>query len=81
MNSELQSQRKRFSVLIVDDEPANIDLLRGILSPYYDIKVAPSGIVALKIVETRMSRNCLPEYESSLSSENPPSDWNPSLNR
>lgn len=51
MNSELQSQSKRFSVLIVDDEPANIDLLRGILSPYYDIKVAPSGIVALKIVE------------------------------
>lgn len=41
----------RFSILIVDDEPANIDILSGILSPYYDVKVAPSGAVALKIVE------------------------------
>ena len=41
----------RFSVLVVDDEPANIDILLGILSPYYDVKVAPSGAVALKIVQ------------------------------
>ncbi|AXT40731.1 response regulator [Alteromonas sp. BL110] len=41
----------RFSILVVDDEPANIDILLGILSPYYDVKVAPSGAVALKIVQ------------------------------
>ena len=41
----------KFSVLVVDDEPANIDILLGILSPYYDVKVAPSGAVALKIVQ------------------------------
>ena len=40
-----------FSVLVVDDEPANIDILLGILSPYYNVKVAPSGAVALKIVQ------------------------------
>ncbi|MDY6974637.1 MAG: response regulator [Pseudomonadota bacterium] len=41
----------KFSVLVVDDEPANIDILLGILSPYYHVKVAPSGTVALKIVQ------------------------------
>ena len=41
----------KFSVLVVDDEPANIDILLGILSPYYHVKVAPSGPVALKIVQ------------------------------
>lgn len=41
----------RFSILVVDDEPANIDILLGILSPYYNVKVAPSGAVALKIVQ------------------------------
>ena len=41
----------KFSVLVVDDEPANIDILLGILSPYYNVKVAPSGAVALKIVQ------------------------------
>ncbi len=44
-------QNNRFSVLVVDDEPANIDILLGILSPYYDVKVAPSGAIALKIVQ------------------------------
>lgn len=41
----------KFSVLVVDDEPANIDILLGILSPYYHVKVAPSGAIALKIVQ------------------------------
>lgn len=51
MRSNLQIPKKQFSVLVVDDEPANIDLLSGILTPFYDIKVAPSGKIALKIVQ------------------------------
>ena len=47
MRNNLQANKKPFSVLVVDDEPANIDLLSGILAPFYDIKVAPSGKVAL----------------------------------
>ena len=45
------SKEHRFSILVVDDEPANIDILLGILGPYYDVKVAPSGTIALKITQ------------------------------
>ena len=45
------SKEHRFSILVVDDEPANIDILLGILTPYYDVKVASSGSVALKIAK------------------------------
>jgi len=41
----------RFNILVVDDEPANIDILLGILSPFYHVKVAPSGPIALKIAK------------------------------
>ena len=40
-----------FTILVVDDEPANIDILKDILLPYYKVKVAPSGPLALKIIE------------------------------
>lgn len=40
-----------FNILVVDDEPANIDILLGILSPFYNVKVAPSGPIALKIAK------------------------------
>jgi cyclic di-GMP phosphodiesterase len=39
------------SVLIVDDTPENIDVLNGILSPKYDVKVAINGKMALKIAQ------------------------------
>lgn len=45
------SQSTPFSVLVVDDEPANIDILKDVLAPYYTVRVAPSGMIALKIVE------------------------------
>jgi len=45
------AKNPEFSILIVDDEPSNIDILRGILSPHYQIKVASSGKIALKVVE------------------------------
>ena len=50
MNNQ-RNEAHRFSILVVDDEPANIDILLGILGPYYDVKVAPSGTIALKITQ------------------------------
>ena len=41
------------TLLIVDDTPANIDVLRGILGADYAIKVANSGPLALKIVASQ----------------------------
>ena len=38
------------TILVVDDTPENIDVLRGILSADYTIKVANSGQLALKVV-------------------------------
>ncbi|GBG00796.1 two-component system response regulator [Azospira sp. I13] len=38
------------SVLVVDDTPENIDILKGILSPYFTVKVASNGRMALKAV-------------------------------
>ena len=51
MADNQKSRKTDFSILVVDDEPANIDLLQGILSPYYQVKVAPTGHIALKVVE------------------------------
>ena len=40
----------KYTMLVVDDEPQNIDLLRTILSPHYLVKVARDGNKALEIV-------------------------------
>ena len=47
----MTDQPVSFSVLVVDDEPANIDILKDILQPFYKVRVAPSGQVALKVIE------------------------------
>jgi len=39
------------SILVVDDTPENIDVLNGILSDEYDVKVAINGKMALKIAQ------------------------------
>jgi len=39
------------TVLIVDDTLGNIDILKALLTPFYAIKIATSGLLALKIVE------------------------------
>ncbi|ASI90488.1 MULTISPECIES: HD domain-containing phosphohydrolase [Vibrio] len=44
-------KEKDFNLLIVDDTPANIDLLSGILLSEYNIKVATNGSLALKLAE------------------------------
>ena len=51
MTSELINKSSAFNILVVDDEPANIDILLGVLSPHYKVKVAPSGALALKIAQ------------------------------
>jgi len=44
------TNQPKSSILVVDDAPENIDVLRGILSQDYQVKVATSGQIALKIV-------------------------------
>ena len=41
------------TLLVVDDSPENIDVLRGILADEFIVKVATSGKLALKIVATQ----------------------------
>lgn len=41
------------TILVVDDTPANIDVVKGILSPYYTIQAAISGPLALKIISRK----------------------------
>jgi len=42
---------EKSTILIVDDEPVNIDVLRGILSNDYRIKAAINGKIAVKVAE------------------------------
>lgn len=42
-------QAQKQVILIVDDVPANIDVLSEILRPIYQVKVVTSGVMALKI--------------------------------
>jgi putative two-component system response regulator len=41
---------ERATILIVDDSPENLDVLKGLLSTHYQLKAAPNGKVALKII-------------------------------
>lgn len=43
---------RKQKILIVDDEPINIDVLSGLLKPHYALLVAKSGEKALKAVQT-----------------------------
>ncbi|MEX0321651.1 MAG: ATP-binding protein [Puniceicoccaceae bacterium] len=47
-------ETKRASLLIVDDTPANIDVLVGLLSPQYRTRIANSGKVALSLCEKEL---------------------------
>lgn len=46
----------RFSILIVDDERSNLDVLMHILKPDYGVRIAKSGTSALKV-----ARDCQPD--------------------
>lgn len=41
------------TILAVDDSPENLDLIKNILEPYYTVKVAPTGELALHIAQTQ----------------------------
>lgn len=41
-----------YTILAVDDSPENLDLIKNILNPYYTVKVAPTGELALHIART-----------------------------
>ena len=41
------------TILVVDDNPDNIDVLTGILRPFYKIKASVSGALALKIAASK----------------------------
>jgi diguanylate cyclase (GGDEF)-like protein len=47
----IEPQQERVKILLVDDSPTNLMILGGILSPDYDILVAPSGSAALEIAQ------------------------------
>lgn len=47
------------TVLIVDDSPTNIDLLKGLLEEIYKIKVAINGKLALKIASKVPLPDCI----------------------
>ena len=49
-NQEISTEPAR--VLVVDDLPSNIDVIRGILKDHYKVQVATSGKKALAIVNT-----------------------------
>ncbi|MBF0094169.1 MAG: two-component system response regulator [Alphaproteobacteria bacterium] len=40
------------SILIVDDTPDNLDILKGVLGPHFGVKIAINGRVALKIASS-----------------------------
>ena len=47
------SENKKPVVLAVDDTPENLDIVKAILTPEYKVKVATSGALALKIVNSQ----------------------------
>lgn len=49
MTEALQKQ----TILVVDDTPENIDVLKGILASEYVVRAATSGALALKLVEKK----------------------------
>lgn len=46
------SKQGKHTILAVDDSPENLDLIKHILSPYYTVKIAPTGELALHIART-----------------------------
>jgi putative two-component system response regulator len=49
----LAAEPERQSILLVDDTPENLDVLKGILAASYRIKAATNGTLALKIASSQ----------------------------
>ena len=50
----MDAASEKATILTVDDTPANIDLVREVLSETYFVQAATSGKMALKIIEKKM---------------------------
>lgn len=48
----MSNNESKQTILAVDDAPENLDILNGLLSAEYNMKVAPSGLIALKIAQS-----------------------------
>lgn len=53
MSNKANINAEKQSVLIVDDTPENIDVLKGVLGSEYQIRAATNGMTALKIAESK----------------------------
>lgn len=53
MISDTEHKATKATVLIVDDNSDNLDILSGILKPFYKVKAAISGALALKIAQAK----------------------------
>lgn len=49
----MNAEDQRATILAVDDTPANIDVVKGVLSDDYIIQAAVNGSIALKIIEKK----------------------------
>jgi len=45
------NEERVITVLVVDDEPSNIDLIKGVLSEGVKVKAATNGTLAIKIAQ------------------------------
>ncbi len=52
-NGETQDLLHRQDILVVDDTPQNIDVLKAILSDAYSVRAATTGALAMRIVQQR----------------------------
>ncbi len=52
--SNQRTEQQKNSVLIVDDTPENLDILKQILSPNYQVRIATNGRLALKVAKSPM---------------------------
>lgn len=50
MNNVLNTKNLKPTILCVDDTPENLEILGGLLSEHYSVKVAPNGERALRIL-------------------------------
>lgn len=47
------TQMKNITILAIDDNPANIDIVKGVLSDHYLVQAAVNAQIALKIIEKK----------------------------
>lgn len=53
MDNNTSSHVKDFTILVVDDMPENLDVMKGILLPYYNVRLTTQPANTLKIVKSQ----------------------------